>query len=89
MKFLLDTNICIYLIKRKPPAVAQKFRSYSVGDIGVSAITVAELQYGVQKSRYSEQNEQAINQMLADSLRMEGYELHWRLRVLRSERSIC
>jgi len=64
MKYLLDTNICIYLIKKNPPQVLQQFRSHSVGDIGVSSITVAELQYGVQKSQYTEQNQRALEQFL-------------------------
>ena len=51
MRYMLDTNICIYLIKRKPLAVMETFRAYSVGDIGVSSITVSELWYGVVKSR--------------------------------------
>ena len=43
MRFLLDTNICIYIIKQKPVKVLQKFNTYQFGDIGISAITVAEL----------------------------------------------
>ncbi len=61
---LLDTNICIYLIKRKPPEVLQRFISYAVGDIGVSSITVAELCYGVEKSGRPAQNRQALEQFL-------------------------
>lgn len=64
MKYLLDTNICIYLIKRKPPQVLQKFQAHSVGEIGISAITVAELQFGVHKSQYVEQNQRALRQFL-------------------------
>ena len=64
MKFLLDTNICIYLIKKKPPQVLKKFKSYSVGEIGVSSITVAELQYGVEKSQRPAQNQKALSQFL-------------------------
>ena len=64
MKYLLDTNICIYLIKSKPPQVLQKFQAHSVGEIGISAITVAELQFGVQKSQYVEQNQHALQQFL-------------------------
>lgn len=64
MKFLLDTNICIYLIKKKPPQVLEKFKSYSVGEIGVSSITVAELQYGVEKSQRPAQNRKALSQFL-------------------------
>lgn len=64
MKFLLDTNICIYLIKKKPPQVLQKFDMYVVGDIGISSITAAELWYGVQKSKYAIQNQRALEQFL-------------------------
>ena len=61
MKFLLDTNICIYIIKQKPPEVLQRFNTYQVGDIGISSITVAELQFGVQKSQFSTKNQQALS----------------------------
>jgi tRNA(fMet)-specific endonuclease VapC len=64
MKYMLDTNICIYLIKQKPPQLLRKFAELSFGDVGVSVITVAELQYGVQKSQYPEQNQQALGQLL-------------------------
>jgi len=64
MKFLLDTNICIYLIKKKPPRVLEKFKDHSVGEIGVSSITVAELQYGVEKSQRPPQNRKALSQFL-------------------------
>jgi tRNA(fMet)-specific endonuclease VapC len=64
MKFLLDTNICIYLIKRKPLKVLQKFNAYQVGDIGVSSITIAELEFGVQKSQFPSKNQTALTQFL-------------------------
>ena len=64
MKFLLDTNICIYIIKQKPPEVLQKFNAYQVGDIGISSITVAELEFGVQKSQFPAKNQQALAQFL-------------------------
>ncbi|NJO98392.1 MAG: type II toxin-antitoxin system VapC family toxin [Pleurocapsa sp. CRU_1_2] len=64
MKFLLDTNICIYIIKQKPPEVLQKFNAYNVGDIGLSAITVAELEFGVHKSQFPQRNQQALTQFL-------------------------
>ena len=47
MKVLLDTNICIYMIKNKPPEVRKRFEQFVPGDIGISAITVAGLQCGV------------------------------------------
>ena len=64
MKVLLDTSICIYLIKRKPQEVLQRFNTYKVGDIGISSITVAELEFGVQKSQYIDKNQQALIQFL-------------------------
>ena len=54
MKVLLDTNICIYMIKNKPPEVRKRFEQFVPGDIGISAITVAELQYGVTPRWFTE-----------------------------------
>ncbi|TKB94576.1 MAG: type II toxin-antitoxin system VapC family toxin [Nitrospira sp.] len=65
MKVMLDTNICIYLIKQRPPTVIDRFLSHPVGDIGVSSITVAELAYGVNKSRHTTKNRLALEQFLA------------------------
>lgn len=64
MDFLLDTNICIYIIKQKPPLVFEKFRSLAIGSVGISSISVAELQYGVMKSAYSVKNREALQQFL-------------------------
>ncbi|NJK28303.1 MAG: type II toxin-antitoxin system VapC family toxin [Coleofasciculaceae cyanobacterium SM2_3_26] len=64
MNYLLDTNICIYLIKRKPPEVIQRFQSLTPTDIKISAITVAELEYGAFKSQNVEKNRDALNQFL-------------------------
>lgn len=64
MKLLLDTNICIYLIKKKPPLVLRHFEAYAAGTIGISSITVAELEFGVQKSLYPSQNQEALEQFL-------------------------
>ncbi len=65
MKYMLDTNICIYLIKRKPFQVLEKFQAQTLGDICVSSITIAELQYGVEKSQHQQQNQTALNLFLA------------------------
>jgi len=43
MKLMLDTNICIYIIKQKPVAVLKRFLEYQIGDIGISSITLSEL----------------------------------------------
>ncbi len=64
MRFLLDTNICIYIIKQKPPKVFEKFQTLNPSDVGVSSITVAELEYGAYKSQRREQNRAALNQFL-------------------------
>ena len=45
--YLLDTNICIYLMKQQPPRVAERFARCRVGEVVISAITAAELEYGV------------------------------------------
>lgn len=64
MKYLLDTNICIHMIRKKPPKLLQKLTSFAVGDIAISSIVVAELQHGVQKSVNPTQNQQALNHFL-------------------------
>lgn len=64
MKYLLDTNICIYLIKQKPVEVIKRFESEAMGEIGISSITVSELYYGVEKSRQKERNSRALEQFL-------------------------
>jgi tRNA(fMet)-specific endonuclease VapC len=64
MKYMLDTNICIYLIKKQPPKVLKRFKSHTVGDIGISSVTLAELRYGVSKSQYIEKNQQALDEFI-------------------------
>ena len=62
---MLDTNICIYLIKHQPPEVRQCFELCYVGDIVISAITLAELEYGI---ACSPPETQAINQLALEGL---------------------
>lgn len=64
MQFLLDTNICIYIIKRKPLQVLSQFQRLNPSDVGISSITVAELEYGAYKSQRIEQNRTALSQFL-------------------------
>ena len=64
MKYLLDTNICVYLIRGKSQEALQNLAQHSMMDIGISSITLAELQFGVHKSNRSEQNQQALEQFL-------------------------
>ena len=65
MKYMLDTNICIYLIKQQPREVFDWFKEIALGDIAISSVTVAELMYGVKKSQYQEKNIQALEAFLA------------------------
>jgi tRNA(fMet)-specific endonuclease VapC len=60
MNLLLDTNICIYLIKKRPPSVLKRFDALPAGTVAISSITVAELEFGVQKSQYPSQNQHAL-----------------------------
>jgi len=64
MKYILDTNICIYIINEKPEKVLRKFEQYPVHEFGISSITHAELQYGVEKSRNKEANQNALDEFL-------------------------
>lgn len=65
MRYLLDTNTCIYIIKRSPEKVYQRFKHLQVGEVGISAITFCELQFGVSKSAKPEQNQRALTAFLA------------------------
>ncbi len=64
MLCMLDTNICIYLIKRKPMHVVDKLRTFDPGKVAVSSITVAELHYGVSKSNQPDRNREALAEFL-------------------------
>ena len=68
-RFLLDTNICIYIRRRRPPEILQRFQSLQVGEAAISVITFGELIYGAEKS---EQREAAMRQLeeLASLLRV-------------------
>jgi tRNA(fMet)-specific endonuclease VapC len=64
MKLLLDTNICIYIIKQQPAAVLECFLEYQVGDIGISSVTLSELRYEVAKSTHREKNAKALDEFI-------------------------
>ena len=64
MRYFLDTNICIYIIKKKPSQVLERFKHFGISDIGISAITLSELEYGVAKSVRKEQNREALIEFL-------------------------
>ena len=63
--YLLDTNICIYCIKNKPASVLAKLNLKRKHDIYISSITVAELEFGVEKSQFPEKNRIAMIEFLS------------------------
>ncbi len=65
MKYMLDTNMCIYLIKKQPQDVFEKFKTLDVGDVCISSVTLSELMYGVQKSLHQEKNQAALEEFLS------------------------
>jgi tRNA(fMet)-specific endonuclease VapC len=64
MRFMLDTDTCIALIKRKPGPILRRLTALAPGEAGISAVTLAELRYGVAKSAQREQNGQALDEFL-------------------------
>lgn len=65
MKFLIDTNICIYIMNNHPPEVLPKFKSIGVGKVGISSITVSELHYGACKSNHIKKNIKRLDEFLS------------------------
>ena len=65
MRYMLDTNICIYVIKHKPESVFRKLKKIKPEDVCISSITYAELAYGVEKSAQPERNRLALSMMLS------------------------
>jgi tRNA(fMet)-specific endonuclease VapC len=64
MRFMLDTDSCIALIKRKPAKMLDKLTSHAPGDVGLSAVTLAELRFGVAKSAQKDANARALDEFL-------------------------
>lgn len=80
MKYMLDTNICIYVIKHKPDSVIEQFLAHDPNEICISSITYAELMHGAEKSQAVEKNRMAISLFLSaitildfDSYAAESY----------------
>lgn len=65
MTYMLDTNICIYVMKKKPENVLRRFREEMDGGICISSITLAELEYRMKHSSDPVKNEQALLRFLA------------------------
>jgi tRNA(fMet)-specific endonuclease VapC len=64
MQYLLDTNSCVALIRQRSPEILNRLHQHQLPDIAISTITIAELQYGVQRSRNIQQNQYALDQFL-------------------------
>ena len=62
-RYMLDTNICIYIIKNNPISVRQKFEQISANNLVLSMVTLAELRYGAEKSQAREKAIKAIEQL--------------------------
>lgn len=65
-RYMLDTKICIYLMKQQPAVVAHRFEQCLVGDVVMSAITYAELEYGVAASQNPELNLRELHALVED-----------------------
>ena len=64
MKYLLDTNICVFVIRSKSQLALQRLRQHPAGVVAISTITLAELRYGADKSRDPPKNHAAMNAFL-------------------------
>lgn len=62
MRFMLDTDTCVFLIRKSPASVLKKLTSLKPGDVGVSVVTLAELEYGVAKSSKQNVNAEALSE---------------------------
>jgi len=64
MKWLLDTNVCIAIVRRQPESVLKRLRGKAIGQVGISSITLAELEFGAARSQRSEQSRLALAEFL-------------------------
>ena len=53
-RYLLDTNICIYIAKHNPPAVRERFARHAASELAMSVVTLGELRFGAEKSQHRE-----------------------------------
>lgn len=67
MIYMLDTNICIYIINKQPEHVANKLDELvkKGAMISISSVVLSELQYGIEKSKYKEKNQEKVNKLLS------------------------
>lgn len=65
MKYVLDTNICVFVIRQKPWVVVEKFKQFVADELAISSVTLAELRYGADKSSDPGKNHAALDLFLA------------------------
>ena len=65
MKYLRDTNNCVFVIRQRQLVVVQKFKQFVADELGISTVTLAELRYGAEKSSDPTKNHAALNLFLA------------------------
>ncbi|MCX7046275.1 MAG: type II toxin-antitoxin system VapC family toxin [Candidatus Sumerlaeota bacterium] len=73
MCYMLDTNTCIELIRNHNKHILRRLASQKADDIGISSITLSELEYGVEKSSMRERNREALAHFLA-AMTIEPYD---------------
>jgi tRNA(fMet)-specific endonuclease VapC len=66
MRYMLDTNICIYAIKKRPEKVLEQLQKVKAQDVCISSVTYAELMHGVYKSQAVERNLLALSLLLSN-----------------------
>ena len=93
MTYLLDTNVCIEVIRRRGASIIERILSQPVGEIAIGTVTVAELEYGVAKSAQQARNKVALLQFLApfeilpfDQEAAQQYGIIWQHLEIRGER---
>jgi tRNA(fMet)-specific endonuclease VapC len=71
VKYLLDTNVCVFVIRRKSTAIVTRLEQHAAEEIGISAVTLAELRYGADKSERPAQNHAALDAFLVPLMTVE------------------
>lgn len=64
LDYVLDTNICIYIARQKPPEVLKKFTTLKVGSVGMSMITYGELLFGTKRSNNAEKAKNLLDELV-------------------------
>lgn len=86
LRYLLDTNICLYIAKHRPAEVLERFKRLRPGEVGISVITYGELRFGACKSRYRREAERILRELTQTMPVMQmGPEVGVRYGEIRSE----